>query len=46
MVTIFTMIRDFMYRIMKIEDDLKIRWIVADTLKKWQYDVVEVTQFD
>lgn len=35
-----------MYRIMMIEDDLKIRRIVADTLKKWQYDVVEVTQFD
>lgn len=29
-----------------IEDDEKIRRIVADTLKKWQYDVVEVTQFD
>jgi DNA-binding response OmpR family regulator len=35
-----------MYRIMIIEDDEKIRHIVADTLKKWQYDVVEVTQFD
>ncbi|WP_040204326.1 response regulator transcription factor [Neobacillus jeddahensis] len=35
-----------MYRIMMIEDDEKIRQIVADTLKKWQYDVVEVTQFD
>lgn len=35
-----------MYRIMIIEDDEKIREIVADTLKKWQYDVVEVTQFD
>lgn len=35
-----------MYRIMLIEDDEKIRRIVADTLKKWQYDVVEVTQFD
>ncbi|WP_102273881.1 response regulator transcription factor [Cytobacillus massiliigabonensis] len=35
-----------MYRIMIIEDDEKIRRIVADTLKKWQYDVVEVTQFD
>jgi DNA-binding response OmpR family regulator len=31
---------------MIIEDDEKIREIVADTLKKWQYDVVEVTQFD
>ncbi len=35
-----------MYKIMIIEDDEKIRGIVADTLKKWQYDVVEVTQFD
>ncbi|WP_078435403.1 response regulator transcription factor [Metabacillus halosaccharovorans] len=35
-----------MYRIMLIEDDEKIRQIVADTLKKWQYEVVEVTQFD
>ena len=35
-----------MYRILIIEDDEKIRRIVADTLKKWQYDVVEVTQFD
>lgn len=35
-----------MYRIMMIEDDEKIRRIVADTLKKWQYDVVEVTKFD
>ncbi|CAH1228718.1 Response regulator protein GraR [Paenibacillus allorhizoplanae] len=35
-----------MYRIMMVEDDEKIRRIVADTLKKWQYDVVEVTRFD
>ena len=35
-----------MYKIMMIEDDEKIRRIVVDTLKKWQYDVVEVTQFD
>lgn len=35
-----------MYRIMMIEDDEKIRRIVTDTLKKWQYDVVEVTRFD
>lgn len=35
-----------MYKIMMIEDDEKIRRIVADTLKKWQYDVVEVTKFD
>jgi DNA-binding response OmpR family regulator len=45
-VTIFTVMRDFMYRIMLIEDDEKIRRIVTDTLKKWQYDVVQVTQFD
>jgi DNA-binding response OmpR family regulator len=35
-----------MYRIMLIEDDEKISRIVADSLKKWQYEVVEVTQFD
>lgn len=35
-----------MHKIMMIEDDEKIRQIVAETLKKWQYDVVEVTQFD
>ncbi|MGM0867413.1 MAG: response regulator transcription factor [Bacillota bacterium] len=35
-----------MYRIMMIEDDEKIRQIVTNTLKKWQYDVVEVIQFD
>lgn len=35
-----------MYKIMIIEDDEKISRIVADTLRKWQYDVVEVTQFD
>lgn len=35
-----------MYKIMIIEDDEKIRRIVADTLKKWKYEVVEVTQFD
>lgn len=35
-----------MYKIMMIEDDDKIRRIVANSLKKWQYDVVEVTQFD
>lgn len=40
------MMRDFMYRIMIVEDDEKIRRIVADTLKKWQYDVVEVSKFD
>jgi DNA-binding response OmpR family regulator len=35
-----------MYRIMLIEDDEKISRIVADSLKKWKYDVVETTQFD
>lgn len=35
-----------MYRIMIIEDDEKIRRIVADSLIKWQYEIVEVTQFD
>lgn len=35
-----------MYKIMIIEDDEKIRRIVADKLRAWQYDVVEVTQFD
>ncbi len=35
-----------MYRIMIIEDDEKIRRIVADTLKKWKYEVIEVTKFD
>lgn len=35
-----------MFKILMIEDDEKIRRIVADTLKRWQYDVVEVTQFD
>ncbi|GKU83894.1 response regulator transcription factor [Niallia sp. NCCP-28] len=35
-----------MYRIMLIEDDEKIRQIVADKLRKWQYDVMEVTRFD
>jgi DNA-binding response OmpR family regulator len=35
-----------MYKIMMIEDDEKIRRIVADTLEKWKYDVIEVTEFD
>jgi DNA-binding response OmpR family regulator len=35
-----------MYRIMIVEDEEKIRSIVADSLKKWQYDVVDVTRFD
>jgi DNA-binding response OmpR family regulator len=35
-----------MYKVMIVEDDNKIRSILADTLKKWQYDVIEVTMFD
>nr|WP_246428052.1 response regulator transcription factor [Paenibacillus phyllosphaerae] len=31
---------------MLVEDDEKIRAIVADTLRKWQYQVTEVTAFD
>lgn len=35
-----------MFRIMIIEDDVKIRQIVADTLRKWKYEVTEVTQYE
>ncbi|KON88103.1 transcriptional regulator [Sporosarcina globispora] len=35
-----------MFRIMIVEDDEKIRKIVAETLQKWQYEVMESTQFD
>lgn len=35
-----------MFRIMIVEDDEKIRAIVAETLRKWQYNVIEVTAFD
>lgn len=35
-----------MYRIMIVEDDERIRRIVANSLKKWQYEVVEVSKFD
>jgi DNA-binding response OmpR family regulator len=35
-----------MFKIMIIEDDEKIRKIVADTLTKWRYEVVEVMEFD
>ncbi|WP_435167622.1 response regulator transcription factor [Paenibacillus glycanilyticus] len=35
-----------MFRIMIIEDDEKIRRIVADALRKWQYEVIELTSFD
>ncbi len=38
--------RDPMYRIMIVEDDEKIRRIVANSLKKWQYEVMEVSKFD
>lgn len=34
-----------MFKIMIVEDDEKIRKIVGNTLKKWQYDVFEVTNF-
>ncbi|MBT2645439.1 response regulator transcription factor [Bacillus sp. ISL-34] len=35
-----------MFKIMIIEDDEKIRNIVADTLTKWKYDVVGIMEFD
>ncbi|AOZ92992.1 response regulator transcription factor [Paenibacillus crassostreae] len=35
-----------MFRIMIVEDDEKIRQIVADTLRKWQYEVIEVFSFE
>lgn len=35
-----------MFRIMMVEDDEKIRGIAADTLRKWRYEVVEVTDFE
>ncbi|WP_341482711.1 response regulator transcription factor [Paenibacillus auburnensis] len=31
---------------MIIEDDIKIRQIVADTLRKWKYEVIEVTSYE
>ncbi|WP_285229603.1 response regulator transcription factor [Paenibacillus albidus] len=31
---------------MIVEDDEKIRHIVADTLRKWQYEVIEVSSFE
>lgn len=34
-----------MFTIMLVEDDEKIREIVADTLRKWQYEVVETKDF-
>lgn len=35
-----------MFRIMIVEDDEKIRKIVADTLRKWKYEVIEVSTFE
>lgn len=35
-----------MFKIMIVEDDEKIRKIVSETLKKWQYEVIEINQFD
>ncbi|QNK59341.1 response regulator transcription factor [Paenibacillus sp. PAMC21692] len=35
-----------MFKIMVVEDDEKIRAIVAESLRKWQYEVLEVTAFD
>lgn len=35
-----------MFKIMLVEDDEKIRGIVASSLRKWQYEVVETTDFD
>ncbi|MDQ0113363.1 response regulator transcription factor [Paenibacillus harenae] len=35
-----------MFRIMIIEDDEKIRNIVADALRKWQYEVIELASFE
>jgi Response regulators consisting of a CheY-like receiver domain and a winged-helix DNA-binding domain len=35
-----------LFRIMIIEDDEKIRRIVADALRKWQYEVLELTSFE
>lgn len=34
-----------MFRIMIVEDDEKIRAIVTDALRKWQFEVVETTSF-
>ncbi|MDO7486254.1 response regulator transcription factor [Peribacillus frigoritolerans] len=35
-----------MFKIMIVEDDEKIRKIVADTLTKWKYEVVGIMEFD
>lgn len=34
-----------MFSIMLVEDDDKIRTIVADTLRKWQFEVYEITAY-
>lgn len=35
-----------MFHIMLVEDEERIRTIVADTLRKWRYKVTELTAFD
>lgn len=35
-----------MFRIMIVEDDDQIRSIVADALRKWQFEVIETVAFD
>lgn len=35
-----------MYKIMIIEDDPKIRSIIAETLRKWKFDAIEPTDFE
>jgi len=35
-----------LFQIMIVEDDERIRSIVADTLRKWQFNVTEATAFD
>ncbi|MET3193425.1 response regulator transcription factor [Bacillus sp. OAE603] len=35
-----------MFKIMIVEDDEKIRKIVSETLQKWQFEVIEINQFD
>jgi DNA-binding response OmpR family regulator len=35
-----------LFQIMLVEDDEKIRSIIADTLRKWQYGVIELSAFD
>lgn len=35
-----------MFRVLIVEDDEKIREIVAEALRKWQYEVIETSSFD